>query len=115
MQIYTTELLTDQAISLPAAGRNSSFLGVRRDAPAAAAQALSMHNISVVTLASSEIGLVRTIATQGALSGPFLEPVTTFSERRLAEWSEHYPYGYKQVNRTPNSMAMMSCGQRLIA
>ena len=95
--IYATELLTDQAISLPAAGRNSHFLGVNPDAPAAAAQSLSMHDISVVTLACSQSGLVRTVAMHGVLSGPFSEPTETFSEKRLIEWTVSYPYGYRQV------------------
>jgi len=84
-------------MALPAAGGKSRFLGVKREGPAAAARDPSTRGISVVTFANSEAGLVRVVASQGGLRGPFIESSTTFSEARLSEWSKSYPYGYRQV------------------
>ena len=95
---YAIELLTDQAIALPSRAGASQFLGVERASPASAAIEISKLGIDIIMIGNGTAGLVRTVAAEGNLSGPYVEETSVFSRQRLSKWSSHYPYGYKQVD-----------------
>lgn len=95
--IYASEVLTDQAMAVSLVESQPRFLSDDRARPANAARALSKLGISVVTLANTDAGLVRTISSGGQAYGPIVESVSVFSKERLARWSENYPVSYKRV------------------
>ena len=95
--VYATELLADQAMTLPSANGEDRRLFDKASGPAEAACSLANENLAVVTLGLSEDGLVMVTVTDGVLGAAVSEPTSTFAPEKLAAWTKLYPYGYKDT------------------
>jgi hypothetical protein len=95
--IYAIEALADQTLTLPAAdagsGESTRLLD-RVEAPAEAAQEISLHGINVVLAGLGPQGLVRVSTVKGTHGEPRLETEETFSIERLSTWRNRYPHAY---------------------
>lgn len=92
-----TELLADRAIAAPGweATAEPPPLLNRPDEPATVMAALSKDNVAIAMLAQdSSRRLVVTIAENGVMGHPFVQPSDVFSSQAFAEWSKEFPYRY---------------------
>jgi hypothetical protein len=97
---YATEVLADQAITLPNAhihGGAAPRATSSADGPTLAAQTIAREGLAVVMLGLAGGRLRRVIAADGVLQPTAMEPGDVFSANRLAAWGRTYPYGYRDA------------------
>lgn len=95
--IYATELLADQAMTLPGENGEGERLFDKASGPAEATCSLANENLAVVTLGLSGDGLVMVTVADGVLGTAVSESTSTFAPGKLAAWTQLYPYGYKDT------------------
>ena len=102
---FAVEIQADHALPLPGdADARQDWTPITIDAPGTLAAELSEAMEMPIVLVGVDANgrLIRCIAQKGQLTPPVRESPEIFSEDRLRQWSEEFPFRYGVDEKTPN-------------